>query len=182
MMASQYGFLTQQERDEEKKKAAEDEAVLRAKRRQVADATVQDIGPLIRASVAEYFRSMGLSTVDDTGAEQVALFEEKNADKGHIWRAWSQIKTGTHSDYRADGVHVLDELTAYSITVSLVVSRDGAPLLYVGDYVRSKLVGGTPVPASDFALEIPSRLTQALENKTGIKLVDRVKFLNAQDN
>ncbi len=181
-MASRYGFLTQQEREEEKKRAAEDEAVLRAKRRQVSDATVQNIGPVIRASVAEFFHSMGLSTVDDTGVEQVALFQEKNGDKGHTWRAWSRIKTGTHSDYRADGVHVLDEQTAYSITVSLVINKDGLPLLYVGDYTKSKLVGGTPVPASDFALEIPSRLTQALENKTGIKLVDRVKFLDAQDN
>ncbi len=181
-MASRYGFLTEQERENEKKRAAEAEAILRGKRRQISEATVQKIGPVIRSSLAEYFHSMGLSTVDDTGKEQVALFQEKNGDKGHTWRAWSRIKTGTHSDYRADGVHVLDEHTAYSITVSLVVNKQGLPLLYIGDYVRSKLVGGTPVPASDFSLEIPSRLVQALENKTGITLVDRVKFLDAQDN
>lgn len=181
-MASRYGFLTQQEREDAKQTAAETETVLREKRRQVSDATVQRIGPVIRSSLAEYFQSMGLSTADHAGHEQVALFQDENGIKGHTWRASSRIKTGTHSDYRADGVHVLDEHTAYSITVCLVVNKDGLPLLYLGDYVRSKLVDGKPVTASDFTMEIPNQLAQALESKTGVKLVDRVRFLDAQDN
>lgn len=181
-MASSYGFLTQQEREDEKKSVAGAQTALREKRRQIADATVQRIGPVIKESLVEYFRSMGLSAVDNSGKNQVALFQEENGIKGHTWRASSQIKTGTHSDYRADGVHVLDEHTAYSITVSLVVNKDGQPLLYIGDYVRSKLVDGKPVAASDFTMEIPSQLAQALESRTGVKLVDRVRFLDAQDN
>jgi hypothetical protein len=181
-VASRYGFLTQQEREDAKKTAADAETVLREKRRQISDATVQRIGPIIRESLAEYFRSMGLRKADSTGEEQAALFNEQDDIKGHSWKAWSWKKTGTHSDYRADGVHMLDEQTAYSIVVSLVINKDGLPLLYIGDYVRSKLVDGKPVAASEFSLEIPSQLAQALENKTGIKLVDRVKFLDAQDN
>ncbi len=181
-MASRYGFLTQQEREDEKKIAAEAQTVLRERRRQISDATVQKIGPVIRESLTEYFRSMGLSKTDSAGEDQAALFKEEDGIKGHSWKAWSWKKTGTHSDYRADGVHVLDEQTAYSIVVSLVINKDGLPLLYIGDYVRSKLVGGTPVAASEFSLDIPSQLAQTLENKTGVKQVDRVKFLAAQDN
>ncbi len=181
-MASRYGFLTQQEREDEKRNTAQAVDLLREKRRQISDAMVQRIGSIIRESLAEYFRSMGLSIVDGTGEEQVAIFQEETGKHGYTWRARSRIKTGTHSDYRADGVHILDEHTAYSITVSLAVDKDGQPLLYVGDYVRSKLVGEKPVAASDFTLEIPGRLAQTLGDKTGIRLGDRVKFLNAQDN
>ncbi len=181
-MASRYGFLTQQEREDEQKSVAGAQTALREKRRQIADATVQRFGPVIKESLVEYFRSMGLSAVDKSGEKQVALFQEENGIQGHTWRASSQIKTGTHSDYRPDGVHILDEQTAYSIVVSLVINKNGLPLLYIGDYVRSKLVDRKPVAASEFSLEIPSQLVQALENKTGIKLVDRVNFLNAQDN
>lgn len=181
-MASRYGFLTQQEREDEKKSVAGSQTVLREKRRQIADATVQRFGPVIKESLVEYFRSMGLSAVDHSGEKQVALFQEENGIKGHTWTASSQIKTGTHSDYRPDGVHVLDEQAAYTITVSLVVDKDGLPLLHIGHYARSRLVGGAPVAASEFTMEIPGQLVQILQAKTGIQPVDRVKFLNAQDN
>ncbi len=181
-MASGYGFLTQQERETEKRDAAEAVALVREKRRQVSDAVVERIGPIIRESLAEYFTSMGQSVIDHAGQKQPASFKEVSGIRGHTWGASSQIKTGTHSDYQPDGVHVLDEVTAYKITVSLAVDQDSQPLLYVGDYVRSKLVGNVPVAASDFPMAIPSSLAQALENKTGIKVVDRVKFLKAHDN
>lgn len=181
-MASRYGFLTQQERENEKRRAAEAETILRERRRQVSDATVQRIGPILRESLAEYFRSIGLSAADDTGKEQAALFQEEDGIKGHTWIARSMKKTGTHSEYRTDGVHVLDEHTAYTLTVCLVVDRDGQPLLHIRDYTTSKLVGGAPVAASKFSLEIPDELGRVLESKTGIRHVPLGEFLDAQDH
>ncbi|MCL4487478.1 MAG: hypothetical protein M1132_06525 [Chloroflexi bacterium] len=177
---SRYGFQTVQERETEQKNEEEAGRPLREKRTRIAVETAQRIGPLIRDSLAEYFRSMNASTVDDTGAEQVALFKEEAGIRGHTWTAWSKIKTGIHSDYRADGVHLLDEETAYTITVSLVVNHDGLPLLHIGDYARSKLVGGSPVVDSHFLMEIPSQLAGVLETETGIKQVSRAEFLDAQ--
>lgn len=164
-MALKFGTETEQERKE---------------RQQISDATAQRIGPLVRDGIVAYFRSLGLSTIDDAGAEQVALFKESTGIKGHTWTGWSRKKTGTHSEYCSDGVHVLDEHTAYTITVSLVVCQDGVPLLHVGDYTRSKLVGGSPVIASNFDLEVPSQLAAALETTTGIKQVGEAEFLRAQ--
>ncbi|MGE5263850.1 MAG: hypothetical protein ACM3S0_10740 [Acidobacteriota bacterium] len=181
-MASRYGFETEQERESTKKRDEQTESAQREKRKQISDATAQRIGQAIRDSLAEYFRSMGLSTVDATGAEQVALFKEETGIKEHTWTAGSRKKTGTHTEYRADGVHVLDEHTAYTITVSLAVNRDGLPLLYIRDYATSKLVGGMPVAASKFLLEIPSQLKAILENNTGIRQVRLSEYLAALDN
>lgn len=178
--ASRYGFQTQQERETQTKNEEEAGRPLLEKRAQIAIATAQRIGPVIRDSLTEYFRSMNLSIVDDTGAEHVALFKEQAGLKGYTWTAWSRIKTGTHSDYQADGVHVLDEHTAYTITISLVVNRDGLPLLHIGDYVRSKLVGGLPIMASNFPLEIPGQLAGVLETRAGIRQVGLAEYLDAQ--
>jgi hypothetical protein len=179
-MASRYGFETEQERQATKKRDEQTESADRDKRKLVADTTALRIGSIVRDGIAAYFRSLGLSTVDDSGAKQVALFKEANGNQGHTWTAWSRIKTGTHTDYRTDGAHVLEEYTAYTITVSLVVDQDGLPLLYIGDYARSKLVGDSPVIASKFLLDIPSQLAGALEKNTGIKQVSRAEFLRAQ--
>jgi hypothetical protein len=177
---SKYGFQTEQEREAQRKNEEEAARPLREKRTQIILATAQRIGPVIRDSLTEYFRSMNLSIADDTGAEHVALFKEEAGVRGYTWKAWSRIKTGTHSDYQADGVHLLDEHTAYTITISLVVNRDGLPLLHIGDYVRSKLVGGVPIIASNFPLEIPSQLAEALESRTGIQQVGLAEYLDAQ--
>ncbi len=181
-MASTLQFETEPEKENERKRRAEGVRALREKRKQISDATAQRIGPAIRDSLTEYFRSMGLSTVDDIGEEHIVLFKEEDGIKEHTWRAWSRKKTGTHSEFRTDGVHLLDEHSAYTITVSLVVDKDGVPLLHLGNYVRSKLVGGTPVIASDFKLEIPGQLGEVLQNKTGIKSVGLGEYLAAQDN
>lgn len=176
---SRYGFQTQQERETQRKNEEEAGRPLREKRAQIAIATAQRIGPIIRDSLTEYFRSMNLSTVDAAGAEHVALFKEEPGLTGYTWTAWSSIKTGTHSDYQADGVHLLDEHTAYTITIFLVVNRDGLPLLHIGDYVRSKLVGGVPIIASNFLLETPGQLAGLLETRTGIRQVGLDEYLDA---
>jgi hypothetical protein len=181
-MASTLRFETQPEKENERKGRAEAQSALREKRRQILNATATQIGPAVRDSLTEYFSSMGLCTVDDTGEEHVALFKEEEGIKGHTWRAWSMKKTGTHSEYRTDGVHLLDEHSAYTITVSLVVNSEGVPLLHLGNYTKSKLVGGAPVIASDFGLEIPSQLGEVLQNRTGIKLVGLGEYLAARDN
>lgn len=181
-MASRYGLETELERARRKQRETETASALRDKRRQIVEATAHSVGAVIRDIFAEHFHGMGLSTIDETGAEQVALFKEETGVKGHTWTAWSQKKTGTHTEYRADGAHVLDEHTAYTITVSVVVNRDGMPLLRILDYAASKLVGGTPVAASTFSLEIPAALARELEDKTGIRQVGLGEYLGAQDN
>jgi hypothetical protein len=181
-MASKYGFATVQEREDERKRGEAADDMLREKRRGISDATAERIGPIIRECLAEFFRSLGLSTVDYTGEDQPALFKEDYGIQGHTWKASSWKKTGTHSDYRTDGVHLLAEHTAYTITVSMAITNDGLPLLRIGDYAASKLVGGTPVAASNFALEIPSQLERALEAKTGIKPVGLAEYSAALVN
>lgn len=181
-MRSKYGFQTDQEREEDKKGGDAEATARRETRKHVLDATAQKIGPVIRDCLAGYFASLGLSMVDDAGQARAALFQEDDGIKGHSWKASSRIKTGSHSDYRADGVHVLDEHTVYTITVYLVVNYDNLPLLYIGDYTRSKLMGGTPVIASDFKLDVPAALAGTLASQTGIKQVGFVEFQAAQLN
>ncbi|MCL4486788.1 MAG: hypothetical protein M1570_01495 [Chloroflexi bacterium] len=152
----------------------------REKRKQILATTSQKIGPAVRECLSDYFASLGLSMQDGTGQERPALFQEEHGAREHTWRAWSRKKTGSHSDYRADGVHLLDEQTAYTITVLLVVDRNDVALLYIGKYIRSKFVGGTPVVASDFQMEIPAQLAGALETKTGIKVVGLAEYQDAQ--
>ncbi len=161
---------------------AEAANALREKRRQIADATVERIGPIIRDCLTDYFHGLGLSTIDYTGEDHAALFKEENGIQGHVWQASSWKKTGTHSDYRSDGVHLLPEHTAYSIAVSLVIDKDGLPLLHIGDYSASKLVGGKPVAASQFSLEVPSALEGVLQARTGIKPVGLAEYSAAQGN
>lgn len=181
-MVSKYGFQSEQEREEEKRIKAAAESALRDKRKQVSSETVQRIGAVVRDCLAEYFSTLGLGAQDESGQAQAARFEEVDGIKGHTWKARSWKTTGTHSEYRADGVHALEEQTAYSITVMLVVNRDCLPLLRVGDFSRSRLVGGKPIPASDFRLDIPRELVTALEVRTGIKQAGVAEYLRAQDN
>lgn len=143
-------------------------------------ATTEKISPIVRDCLSDYFASLGLGMTDEAGQEHPALFQESDGPQGHTWQASSRKKTGSHSDYRADGVHLLDEHTAYTITVFLVVNRSEVPLLYIGQYIRSKQVGGTPVVASEFQLEAPASLAEALAAKTGCKIVGRVEYQAAR--
>jgi hypothetical protein len=81
-MASRYGFLAQQEREDAKMTSAEAETILREKRWPISETTLQRIGPVIRESLAEYSRSTGLSKADSAGEEQAALFREEDGIKG----------------------------------------------------------------------------------------------------
>ncbi len=175
------GFQTEQEQQADRKSEQSDASARRASVKPTLEATAQRLGPIIRDSLLDFFRGLGASTVDYTGDEQVALFEEKSESKTYAWKAWSWKKTGTHTEYRPDGTHQLDEHTAYSVTVSLAVDRNGLPLLRVGEYATSKLVGKKAVVASSFAPQIPSRLQELLENRTGIKLAETAAFLRAVD-
>ncbi len=170
----------QTERSTENAGKRDEAGASKEQRKQISAATVEKIGPVIRECLSDYFASLGLSMQDGTGQERSALIQEDDGVKGHSWRAWSRKKTGSHSDYRADGVHLLDEHTAYTITVYLVVDRNNAPLLYIGPYIRSKLVGGVAVVASDFQLEVPAPLKVALGTKTQIKLGELAEYQAAQ--
>lgn len=151
-----------------------------ASRLSVLKATATKIGPVVRDCLSDYFASLGLLMTDEAGGEHPALFQEADGPQGHMWQASSRKKTGSHSDYRADGVHLLDEHTAYTITVFLVVDKNGVPLLHIGKYIRSKLMGGTPVIASEFQLETPAPLVQALAAKTGCKMVGPAEYQAAR--
>ena len=122
------------DRENDRKNGDAEESGRRETRRRALEETVQRVGPVIRETFVEYFRSQGLSTVDYTGDEQVALFKEETGSKEHTWKASSWKKTGTHTEYRADGAHQLDEHTAYTITVSVIVTPENVPLLHFGVY------------------------------------------------
>jgi hypothetical protein len=180
--ASKYGFQTEQERERDRSSGEAEASARQANRKQILEATVQKIGPVIRDCLVEFFRGMHLSTVDFTGEEQVALFKEEPGSKHHSWKASSWKKTGTHTEYRADGAHLLDEHTAYTITVILLVNPDNVPLLHMGEYTASKLVGKIPTIASSFSMEVPSQLKDRLGDKTGIRLADNAEYLWVQDH
>ncbi len=180
--ASQFRFQTDQERENDRKNRADAENARRERRKETVAQAVQQIGPIIRHVLGEFFRSQGLSIVDESGAEQMALFKEESGPKGHAWTAWSRIKTGTHTEYRSGAAHVLDEETVYTVTVSLVATKDGVPLLRIRDYATSKLVGGIPVTASRFPAAIPSALETLLEKNTGVRYAPLNEYLAAEDN
>lgn len=173
-------FQTRQPIDEHGPSKDAEATATREGRQQILDATAQRIGPIIRECLSYYFTSLGLSVTDEAGQEHPARFVENDGSQGYAWQASSRKKTGSHSDYRADGVHLLDEHTAYVITVFLVVNQSLTPLLYIGKYIRSKLTGGTPVIASEFQLETPVPLAEALAAKTGCKVVGMAEYLSAR--
>lgn len=176
------GFQNEQERENDRKNIQAEGNTRREQRRQSLDQAVQQTGPVIRETLTEYFRNQGLSTVDFTGDEQFARLQELAGDAEYTWVASSWKKTGTHTEYRADGAHLLDEHTAYTITLSLFVGRDSLPLLYVRGYTASKLVGKTPVVASNFLMETPSQLQNLLRDKTGLRLATTAEYFAAQDH
>lgn len=180
--ASNYGFQTEQERESERSSTDTEISERQANRREILESTAQRIGPVMRNCLVEFFRGMHLSTVDFTGDEQVAVFKEETSAARHTWKAWSWSKTGTHTEYRADGAHSLDEHTAYAMTVSLFVNRENLPLLYLADYSASKLVGKVPTIASTFSMDIPTRFKHLLQDKTGVRLADTAEYLKAQDH
>lgn len=180
--ASPSGGQTRQERESDRMNSSADENARRERRAETVDQTVRQIGPTIQHTLEEFFRSQGFSIVDETGANQVALFKEERGLKGHAWTAWSRIKTGTHTEYRAGGAHVLDEETAYTVTVALVVTKDGVPLLRVRDFAASEFVGGLPVAASKFQAAVPGTLETLLEKNTGVRYVPLGEYLAAEDN
>lgn len=176
------GFQSDQEREDDKNAASAYATARREDRKQTLEATVQRIGPVIRNCLVEFFRGMHLSTVDYTGDEQVAVFKEETGATQHTWKARSWKKTGTHTEYRPDGAHSLDEHTAYAMTVLLFVNQDNLPLLHLADYTASKLVGKIPVIASNFSMEVPTRFKDLLRDKTGIRLAEAAEYILAQDH
>ncbi len=180
--ASPFGGQARPEREKDGKNSSAEENARREHRAETVDKTVRQIGPIVQHVLGEFFRSQGFSIADENGAEQAALFKEETRVKGHAWTAWSRIKTGTHTEYRAGGAHVLDEQTAYTVTVALVVTKDGVPLLRIRDYATSKLVGGMPVAASRFQAAIPATLETLLEKNTGVNYVSLKEYLAAEDN
>lgn len=157
-------------------------AVRRQAHAQTLATTLQRISPAVRDCVIEFFRGMHLSTTDFTGNEQVAAFKEEMGATQHTWKAWSWKKTGTHTEYRSDGAHSLDEHTAYAMTISLFVNQDNLPLLHVGEFTTSKLVAKMPVIASSFSMDVPARFKDVLREKTGIRVADTTEYVQAQDH
>ena len=170
------------DRENDRKNGDAEESARRETRRRTLEETVQRVGPVIRETFVEYFRSQGLSTVDYTGDEQVAIFKEETGSKEHTWKVSSWKKTGTHTEYRSDGAHQLDEHTGYTITISVIVTPENVPLLHFGEYTTSKLVGRKPITASNFSMEVPSRLKELLRDKTGIKPAETAEYFKAKDH
>ncbi len=181
MNRAKFGFQNEQERENDRKNIQAEESARREQRKQSLDQAVQQVGSIIRETLVQFFRGQGLSTVDFTGDEQFALLKEVAGNTEHTWVASSWKKTGTHTEYRADGAHLLDEHTAYTLTLSLFIDQDNLPLLYLGGYTASKLVGKKPVVASNFSTETPGQLKDLLRDKPGIRLATTAEYFKAQD-